>query len=169
MASLFLTTVSIILFLTGASYLHAQETSFPALPEGQFRSLAEQVIQEARKVNCKPPDCLILVLDFTNVSGLTSQLGVRLADELSQDLVLQQSAIQIIDRSRLHSFLEQERIPSNLLSEQEAEHWLGKEMGATAVLEGKMTDESGSLHLKIRLLTSEKKKKGSIQEITLLV
>ncbi|PYU54301.1 MAG: hypothetical protein DMG55_31965, partial [Acidobacteria bacterium] len=107
---------SAFLALLGAAYSHSQETSSVTLPEIEIRTLANRILQEAGKLDCKPEDCSILVANFTLPSGATSQLGIQLADAFSNELASQQKAIQVIERSRLQTYLEQERIPATLLN-----------------------------------------------------
>lgn len=100
------------------------------------------ILQGAGKADCHPSNCTILVLNFKLPSGLTSSLGMQLADEVAKQLASQQPAIKIVERSRLRAYLEQERIPDALLNNDKAFQWLGKQLGATAVLNG-ATDVRG--------------------------
>src|SRR5437879_2235970 len=43
--------------LLGAAYSHSQETSSVTLPEIEIRTLANRILQEAGKLDCKPEDC----------------------------------------------------------------------------------------------------------------
>src|SRR5207253_7846414 len=114
-------------------------------------------------------------------SGLTSQFGLQLADQFSNELASQQRGIQIIDRSNLREYLEKERISSDLVSNDSAIRWLGKALNATTVLTG-VTKHLGSFvhvqlkrseehtselqsrgHLVCRLLLEKKKKKKTIK------
>jgi hypothetical protein len=53
-----------------------------------------------------------LVADRTLLDGLTSQLGLQLADLLASAMNALPSAPTVIDRSRLLAYLETERIPA---------------------------------------------------------
>lgn len=143
----------------------AQETSTSPLHEAQIHELASRILSKADKADCKPQECKILVANFTFGSGLTSQLGVQLADQFAKELASQQNEIQIIDRSTLGAYLQQERIPGALLNNEKAMRWLGKELGGTAVLTGLIEDEASSLRLKIHLLSCDKEKESLEDEL----
>lgn len=163
--------VASLLFLTFfpslaiAAHPHTQENPSAALPEAQVRDLAGRVLTKAGKAGCKPPDCRILVANFTLNSGATSKLGIQLADALSRELATQQSAIQVVDRSLLRAYIEQERIPAQVFNHEKVMQGLGKQFGASTVLEGTTWEESGSLHVRVNLLSCEKHKRGSLEEL----
>src|ERR1700674_4279846 len=154
-------TFVFLLFL-GASSSHSQETSSVNLRAAEIRALANRILQEAGKTDCKPGNCRILVANFTLPSGETSQLGMDLSDEFSKQLASQQNSIQIIGRSRLQTYLEQERIPGTLLKNEEAIRWLGKQLDATAVLTGTTKVERDSVRVQARLRSCDKKRAGPI-------
>ncbi len=156
----------VFLSLMGAFYSGSQETSYVALPATEIRALADRVLQEANKADCKPGNCRILVADFVFPTGATSQLGMQIADEFSKELASQQSAIQIIERSRLRAYLEQQSIPSTLLNNEKAMRWLGKQLGATAVLVGTTEDEGDSVRVQVNLRSCEKEKAGPVEGFT---
>jgi len=157
---------SAFLALLGAAYSHSQETSSVTLPEIEIRTLANRILQEAGKLDCKPEDCSILVANFTLPSGATSQLGIQLADAFSNELASQQKAIQVIERSRLQTYLEQERIPATLLNSEKAIRWLGKQLGATAVLSGTTEGQGASVRVQVTLRWCEKERAGPVEEFS---
>jgi hypothetical protein len=85
---------------------------------------------------------------------------MELADELSREITSQQSVIQSIDRSHLSTYLEQQRIPATVLNDEKAIRWLGRQLGATAVLAGTTEDKAGSLLLRVRMFSCEGDEKG---------
>jgi len=132
----------------------------------QLHDLVARVLQHADKAGCKKRTCTILAANFTEPSGSTSILGMQLADAVSKELASQQNAIKIIDRSRLQSFLEEDRIPAALFNNQKAICWLGKELSATAVLRGTTEDGGGMLRVQASLLSCVKDKAGPVEEFT---
>jgi TonB family protein len=134
--------------------------------QGQVRDLAARVLQKAGKADCKPRNCTILVPNFTLASGATSRIGMQLANQVSIELAAQQSPIKIIDRSRLQSFLEQERIAANLFNDEKAICWLGKQLGANTVLRGTTEDRGGPLRVQASLLSCDKNKAGPVEEFS---
>jgi len=158
--------LSVFLSLIGATYSHSQETSSVNLPVTEIRALANRILQEAGKADCKPGNCRILVANFTLPSGATSQLGMQLADEFSKELASEQNSIQIIERSHLQKYLEQERIPATLLKNDDAIRWLGVKLDATAVLTGTTKVERESLRVQAKLQSCDKKRTGPIEGFT---
>jgi TonB family protein len=158
------TAVSFILFLSGDLSSFSQETSRTALPETEIRTLANRILQKSGKVDCKPGNCTILVANFTLTSGATSRLGMQIADQVSKELASQQNAIKIVDRSRLQTFLDEERIPAALFNNEKAICWLGMQMGATAVLRGTTENRGGPLRVQASLLSCVKDNAGPVEE-----
>ena len=117
----------------------APQTPLALTPQQQtqLHDLAARVLQHADKAGCKKGYCTILVANFTVPSGVHfHDLGMQLADQVSKELAAQQAAIKIVDRSRLQSFLEEQRIPAALFKDEKAICWLGKHLGADTVLRG---------------------------------
>jgi TonB family protein len=133
--------------------------------QDQLHDLVARVLRHADKAGCKKNTCTILVANFTGSSGSTSILGMQLADELSQMLAAQQTAIHVNDRSRLRAFFEQQRIPSKDLQQEKALQWLGKHLGATAVLEGAIQEQGGSLRVRVNLRSCDKDRQGPFEEV----
>jgi len=133
--------------------------------QDQLHDLVARVLRHADKAGCKKNTCTILVANFTGSSGSTSILGIQLADELSQMLATQQTAIRVIDRSRLHAFFEQQRIPSKDFQQEKALQWLGKHLGATTVLEGGIQEQGGSVRARVNLRSCDKDRQGPFEEV----
>jgi hypothetical protein len=57
---------------------------------------------------------------------------MQLADQLASAMNALPSAPTVIDRSRLHAYLDGERIPAVHLHDDKVMRWLGRELGATA-------------------------------------
>jgi TonB family protein len=118
----------------------------------QLRDLAARVLQHADKAGCKKSACTILVANFTDSSGSTSTLGMQLADAVSEQLAAAAGDIRVVDRKRLYTFLETERIPSKFLAEDNAERWLAMEQSANAVLVGHLDGGGNRLTVTLQLL-----------------
>ncbi len=151
----------------GTAYCPAQETPSSLLPEAQIHEVAIHILEKADKVNCKPQGCKILVTNFTVPSGLTSQLGIQLADQFSKEIVSQQNGIQVVDRSILQEYLQKERFPPELLANDKAARWLGKQLSSTAVLVGKTQIEGSVVRIHASLLSCNKEKAGITEVFTL--
>lgn len=136
------------------SSAQAPQTSLvlTAQQQDQLRNLVARVLQHADKAGCKKNSCTILVVNFAGSAGSTSILGMQLADAVSAQMAAQSNGIRIADRGRLQSYLEKERIPSNLLEEDNAGRWLAMENAANAVLVGYVKEEQSGIHLRVQLL-----------------
>src|SRR5215475_4454092 len=132
----FLLVVLILLFPKVAlSQLSQSQLRLTLDQQSEIQDLAARVLKHADSAGCKKT-CSILVANFTGETGRTSQLGVQLADEVSEQLAAQAKGLQIVSRHNLQQYLERERIPSKLLEDDNAARWLATENGATVVLIG---------------------------------
>ncbi|HTT33495.1 MAG TPA: energy transducer TonB [Methylomirabilota bacterium] len=136
-----------------------------ALPEAQIREAAARILKNTGKADCKGHDCRIAVANFTFASGLTSQLGMALADQFSQALATQKNAVSVVDRAQFRSDLERQRIPGELLNNEKALRWLGHAMGATAVLAGTIEQSGASVRVRAHLMSCQKDKAGPEESI----
>lgn len=142
------------------------QASGSSLPEAQIRDAAARILKNAGKANCKGSDCRIAVADFTFSSGLTSQLGMALADQFAQALAMQKNAVPVVDRAQFRSDLERQRIPAELLNNEKAMRWLGQAMGATAILTAMIEPSGSSVHVRAHLMSCKKDKAGPEESFT---
>ncbi|MGC1617545.1 MAG: energy transducer TonB [Candidatus Acidiferrum sp.] len=159
------------LFVCGS--VPAQDKKDAPAPDAGYRgdvhALAGHILKRADKAKCHPNQCAILVENFTWPSGLTSRLGVQLADSVSAELRAQASGIQIVDRSRLRDYLEREHIPSNLLKDWKAARWLATEFQANAVLVGSIEQRDDHFDLLVELLNVSNEKIGSEEAVDISI
>jgi TonB family protein len=140
--------------------------------QDQLQDLVARVLHHADKAGCKKSKCTILVANFTGSSGSTSILGMQLADAVSAQLAAQSKSFQIANRHRLQSYLENERIPSKLLEDDNAARWLAMENSANAVVVGYLQDAQTGIHLRVQLLDAHELvrktngKMGPIEDVT---
>lgn len=149
------------------SLSRAQEGISSPPAQEQIHETAGRILKNADKANCKLRQCAILVTDFTFSSGSTSRVGMQLADQFLKELASQQTGIQLIDRSAIRAYLDQQRIPGVLLKDQKAMRWLGKQLGGTAVLRGLVEDKGSSLTIKVQLLSCYEEKAHIEEELRL--
>ena len=159
--------VVVALCVVTAPFTFGQEAPASGVPDAQIRELANRVWHNAGKANCKGPDCRIVVADFVQPSGETSELGMQLADEVSAALAALAGGPQVIERSRVRAYLAAERIPGKLLNNDKAMRWLGHEMGGTAVLVGQTDAQGEKLRVQTRLLACDKNKSGPAEGFSL--
>ena len=158
----------VLLTILAASCIcaRAQASGATSLPEAQIREAAARILKNAGKANCKGSDCRIVVANFTSSSGLTSQLGVALADQFSQALASQRNAVPVIDRAQFRSDLERQRISGELLNNEKVLRWLGHAVGATVLLAGTMEVSGSSVHVRTHLISCQKEKTGPEESFT---
>ena len=147
-----------LLALLGAPFSYSQEAPALALPADEIRTFASHILRTAAKADCHPGNCTILILNFKLPSGLTSPLGIQLADAVSKELAAQQTGIKVVERSRFRNYVEQERIPDELLNNDKAFQWLGKQMRATAVLNGATDIRGETVLVEASLFSAQKDK-----------
>lgn len=159
--------VAVLLALVGASHSRPQEAAAIVLPASEIRSLVSGVLRNAGKADCHSGNCIVLILNFKLSSGLTSPLGIQLADAVAKELAAQQAGIKIIERSRFRAYLAKERIPDALLNNIEAMRWLGRQLGATAVLNGTTEVRGETLRVEAGLFSCQKEKAGPPERFSL--
>ena len=156
-----------LVFGSSAALGQAPQTMSTLTPaqETQVHDLAVRVLKHADTANCKKNSCTILVTNFSGPTGSTSALGIRLADELSDQLRSLATGVQIGARGFFMEFLAHERIPTKLLADHNAARWLAMQMSASAVVVGTLTEERTALHLTVRLLDAHKLEKQNDETV----
>jgi TonB family protein len=155
-----------ILMLSASSVSSAQVQPQSPLPSAEIRGLASRLLKGKGDARCKPLNCRILVNDITLPSGAPSRLGMQLADELASAFGTLLGSAEVVDRSRLRSYLDGARISADLLESDEAMLWLCKTLGATSTVVGEAANEHGKLHLAARLLSCDGKWSGKREEFS---
>ncbi len=159
--------VTLAILLLGAAGSAAQVPPDRPLPEPQLHDFASQLLRDKGKARCKPPNCRILVADFTLASGDTSHLGMLLADQIAKDCASLLDPSQVIDRAQLRHYLDQARIPASFLVSDEALRWLAKQLSATTILAGTTLNHDGKLFLTARLVSGASAWSGKYEDLTL--
>ncbi len=156
-----------------ATFADAQSTlNLSRAQESQLYDLASRILKHADAAGCKKNSCTILVNNFAGQSGMTTPLGMQLADALSLQLTSQGNELHVVDRARFREFLERERIESKLLEDDNAARWLAKENGANVVLVGYLRGDSAQKNLHVQLLDTRDfakkspKATGRVEEAT---
>jgi len=120
--------------------------------QGAISSLAQNVREEIKKEDCAGTGCEILVVNFALPSGETCSACILLADSLTKTLSELPVTPNVISRTSFSAFLDEERIPSRLLSQHEALAWVGHQLHANRVVFGTIKPEKEFLVVKTRLL-----------------
>jgi TonB family protein len=94
----------------------------------------------------------VLVFDFfRGPEGASSQLGTILADYFSETLSNSSRSMKVMDRKILTDYLKKNWISQEDLSSNEVCLWIGRELGATGVITGSLSEENGQITLKVHL------------------
>jgi len=158
--------VLVMILLIRCVCARAQASESSILPQTRIRQAAARILQSLDNATCRSQECRIVVTNFTFSSGLTSQLGMDLADQFAHELASQASPIQVMGRSQIRSDLERQRIPGSFFTDDKAIRWLGQAVGATAILTGGLEKSGPSMLLKVRLLACWTEKAGPEESIT---
>jgi Gram-negative bacterial TonB protein C-terminal len=150
-------SVFLIVGISGRSSAQEPQNVLSLTPEQQsvISSLAQNVRQEIKKEDCAGTGCEILVVNFTLPSDETCSACILLADSLAKTLGELPGRPNVINRTRLNSFLDEERIPSRTLNQHEALAWVAHELHASRVVFGTIHPEREFLQVKARLLKDE--------------
>ncbi len=134
----------------------AQDANQPAIvpqtSQAAMEEIAARLAQKAKKIGCDSSQCSLLVADFYTSSKSTSPLGLQLSEEFVVLLAKALPNATIMNRSPLRQFLNRNRIPAEILKEENAERWLGRRLGATAILVGEFKFKPGNAEGKFKLL-----------------
>ncbi len=134
------------------------QTPPSAVPQTPMQEIAVKLAQKAEKVGCDSSRCSLLVTDFYTSSASTSSAGLQLSDEFTTLLARELPKARLVNRTSLREFLNRNRIPVELLRNEDAERWLGRRLGATAVVVGEFNFEAGSPEVRFKVLDSQPQK-----------
>ncbi len=124
-----------------------------------MQQIAAQLAQKAKKVGCDSSQCSLLIADFDTSSTSTSRLGLQLSDEFAALMAKADPKIKLVSRSSLRELMNRNRIPAEHFNDENAVRWLGREMGATAVLTAAFAFKPGSPEAKFKIFDSRPGKK----------
>jgi TonB family protein len=116
---------------------------------------ALHVAQKTQEAKPKLGETLptVLVIDFFRGSaGISSLLGSQLADRFSQSLSDFSRGFRVLDRNVLRNFLTKEWTPLESLQSNGVCQGVGREVGASGVITGKLFEENGFIALRIHLV-----------------
>jgi len=127
-----------------------------------MKGLAENIFHASKKLHCPHSGCNFLVTNFVSDDGETSKFAMQVADGLSEQLAHTKSP-GAVDRTTLQKFLQSERLPARVQSEDSVARWLARRLAANAAIVGKVTmSPSGEGKLFVTLLEPDEKKGKAI-------
>jgi TonB family protein len=143
----------------------AQEQQLPVSITPQQQSgvttLAQMVQKELMKEKCSGTSCEILVVNFSLPSGDTCSACILLSDSVARALRELPAAPSVISRASFSSYVDQERIPSQLLNQREILGGIARQFHTSRVLFGTIKPEANFLLLKTQLLNGERSVSGT--------
>lgn len=130
--------------------------------ESTVEGLADRLTQEIQKAEKKHFFPKVLVVDFSLRPGGINALGEYLADQLSEVMKQKISSAAVIDRRRLHSYLQSGGISPFDLADRDVAIWIAGEVGANAIVFGKANVSKEKLILSTDLIRlGDRKQLGS--------
>lgn len=131
----------------------------PPSSRAAIEKIAAKLVENLEKVGCHSSDCTLLIADFNTSANSTSPVGLEISDEIASLLAGQLPKVKLTPRSSWATFQYRNRIPSRLLDDDLALRWLGRELGATAVVTGELSFEPGNSNAKFKVLDCRPNKK----------
>lgn len=147
----------LIVGISGRSVAQEPQNALSLSAEQQsvISSFALSIREESRKEDCAGTGCEILVVDFALLSGETCSTCALLADSLAKALGELPGGPNVISRTTLSSFLNEERIPSKILNQPEALAWVAYQLHASRLVFGTIRTENELLLARAHLLKDE--------------
>lgn len=120
--------------------------------ESTVEGLADRLTQEIQKAEKKHFFPKVLVVDFSLRPGGINALGESLADQLSEAIKEKIGSAAIIDRKKLHSYLQSGGISPFDLADRDVAIWIAGEVGANAIVFGRANLSKENLILSAELI-----------------
>jgi len=141
-----------LLVLSPDTKSQTPELVLDRIDEARLDLLASQTAQKIREMTAGETGTSVMVIDFfRNSTGTTSRLGSLLADRFSESLSVYSGGLKIIDRKILRDYLIREWTTLNNLNSNEVCLRLGRQLGATGVILGTLTNEKDSVRLTLKI------------------
>lgn len=138
-------------YLTSLCFLTLICCSSALAQESTVAGLADRITQEIQKAEKKHFFPKVLVVDFSLRPGGINALGESLADQLSDAIKEKIGSAAIIDRNKLHSYLQSGGISPFDLADRDVAIWIAGEVGANAIVFGRANLSRNNLVLSIDL------------------
>jgi TonB family protein len=144
--------VALALLIPANALSQLPDSVLSKLDEGYLDSLASHASKKIREANPDEKEPKVLVIDFFRSSpGTSSRLGTLLADRFSESLTAYATGLKILDRKILKDYLTQNWTTLEDLQSNDVCLAIARQMGATGVIIGTLSEEKGQLSLTIRL------------------
>jgi len=92
----------------------------------------------------------VVVFDFIGPGNSLNQLGVEIADTLSDSLVNSGTKLKVIDRSEVRAIFKKNCVAPTVVRDPELAGWLAHQLGAESVISGRITSkDAGTIQLAV--------------------
>jgi TonB family protein len=108
-----------------------------------------------------------IVFDFQDLHGETTQLGIHLADELSEALRDRIVGLKPVARSKLRELVERDRIDPAAFQSKRVAHWGARILEANLAIIGTIEAGTGDIELQIHVVAGNPKKRTAEQSMRL--
>ena len=105
-----------------------------------------------------------LVFSFQDAAGETTQLGIHLADELSQAVGSRSRKIRAVDRADLRALTEMEHLDSAAFQQDKVARWGAATLGADLAIVGTIERGADAIRLNIRVIGEDPNKKVELDK-----
>jgi hypothetical protein len=127
---------------------------FASIAQQPFGNTITQMASELRTGLVAKQVKSAAVLDFTDLDGITTQLGKLLAEETSLALVGGDD-LKIIDRANLKRLMDEHKLTSAGLVDPKTAQQLGKLAGVSAIIVGNLTELDGQFQMSTKAIDTE--------------
>jgi TolB-like protein len=136
-----------LLCLATCGLCFAQEQGMENAVSDLSIKLATQVVKQGKKK--------VTVLDFTDLQGNSSELGRYLAEQITVNLVLEQTNYSVLDRANLKSILAEHKLTSTGLVAPENAKKLGQFAGVDALILGTIVQINQGTELTAKIIATD--------------
>lgn len=150
-----------VLFVT--IYLLCAAPLLTAGPDPKLNSLADQMARGINQNLSPPPsknhEVTVLVFDFADNKGEMTQLGIQLADQLTEALRNRIPGLKPAKRSDLRDFIERERLDSAEFQSDAVAHWAARTLEVNLSILGTIDAEENGIELHLRVIGRDHRKR----------
>jgi len=130
-------------------------------PDAKLGALADELARGIEKIKfegaAKNQATTFLVFSIQEASGPGTQLGIHLADELSQAVSSRSRKIKAVAPADLRALIELEHLDPAVFQQEGVAVWAAATLGADLAVVGTMERGTDAIHLKIRAIGKDPK------------
>lgn len=127
---------------------------FPAAAQDEFEALRQPAVDLAEQMKAAGA-AKIAVVDLTDLSGDTLELGRSVAEEVASLLVREGKPLRVIDRLSLAALLEEHKLSATGLIDPESARAIGRVSGVDVLVTGSLTPLEDSVRVTLKAIETE--------------